>query len=264
MFAARDRRRLRHGAGRWLAEHALIDLVPIAAVVLVGAVTIGLSGGKSRGLTHLVLLSLTMVESAVALYFRRRHPVAALVGVLAVYAVFQVPPTMVLPVLLALLTVVVLRPGRVLMLAAFGTAVVVIGRSYVDGQIVDVLGEQLPLLLAIGVTVLLGIYLRARRPGLQRVPRETSWSGAGTASREPAELDGAGDAGQKAGLSKMDRLDSPAPGGLLRCAVQGHKCDPLVEQGHGELFAECGLGGVTEAAHDLVAGRGGRRPFPPQ
>jgi hypothetical protein len=168
MFAVRDRRRLRHGAAAWLAEHALVDLVPIAAVVLVGAVTIGLGGGKNRGSTHLVLLSLTVVESAVALYFRRRHSPGALVGVLAVYAVFQVPPTMVLPVLLALLTVVVLRPGRVLILAALATAVVVIGRPYVDGETVDVLREQLPLLLlAIGVPVLLGIYLRARRLRLQ-------------------------------------------------------------------------------------------------
>lgn len=150
----------------------MVDLVPVAAVVVVGAAAIGLGGGNVRGYTHLVLLSLTLVESAIALYFRRRHPLGALVGVLAVYTVFQLPPTMVLPVLLALLTVVVLQPGNVLTLAALGTAVVVIGRPYVNGQAVDVLGQQLPLLLAISVTVSLGIYLRARRRRLRRVRRE--------------------------------------------------------------------------------------------
>jgi len=78
--------------------------------------------------------------------------------------VFQLPPTMVLPVLVALLTVVVLRSGRIVPFAALGTAVVVIGRPYVGGESVDVLRPALPLLLSIGVTVSLGVYLRARRP----------------------------------------------------------------------------------------------------
>jgi len=46
----------------------------------------------------------------VALLVRRRHPIGALVGVLVVYAVFQLPPTMLLPVLVALFTVATHRP----------------------------------------------------------------------------------------------------------------------------------------------------------
>jgi hypothetical protein len=158
------------------------ELAPIVAVVLVGVVAIGLNAGKARGYTHLILLSLTVVESAVALLFRRRHPVIALVGVLAVYAVFQVPPAMVLPVLVALLTVTTDRPGRVAALASLGTAAVVIGRPYVDGDTVDLIGQQLPLLLAIGVTVSLGTYLRRRRmsisaPTARRVSRATATRG---------------------------------------------------------------------------------------
>jgi len=147
------------------------ELAPIAAVVLLGAVTIGLNAGKARGLTHLVLLSLTLVESAVALYFRKRHPVGALVGVLVVYTVFQVPPPMVLPVLVALVTVATLRPARVLAFAALATAVVVTARPYVDGKAVDLVGQQLPL-LGIGLSVALGLYLRRMsiRPSPARKP----------------------------------------------------------------------------------------------
>jgi hypothetical protein len=130
---------------------------------------IGLDAGRARGYTHLVLLSLTLIESSVALLFRRRHPVGALAGVLVVYAVFQVPPTMVLPVLVALFTVATLRTGRDLVLAILGTAAVVIGRPYVDGDAVSLVGQQLPLLAAIGFSASLGTWLRVRTASVDAV-----------------------------------------------------------------------------------------------
>jgi hypothetical protein len=46
--------------------------------------------------------------------------------------------------------------------AALGTAAVVIGRRY-EGDAVGLLGQQLPLLAAIGLAASSGTYLRVRR-----------------------------------------------------------------------------------------------------
>ena len=82
---------------------------------------------------------------------------------LAVHAAFQLPPTVLLPVLGALFTVATHPPGRVLACTALGTAAVVIGRPYVEGDAVDLLGQQLPLLAAIGLAASSGTYMRVRR-----------------------------------------------------------------------------------------------------
>lgn len=152
-----------HRATQWLAGLRPVDWAPIVPVAVVGATSIVLSAGTARGITHLVLLSLTLAESSIALLFRRRHPIGALAGVVAVYLVFDLPPTMALPVLVALFTVATMRSGRVLVVATAATVALLTARPYVGGGTVDFLSQQVPILAATGLTVALGLYQRLRR-----------------------------------------------------------------------------------------------------
>jgi hypothetical protein len=183
----------RRRTARWLTtRQGRLDLALVAAVLVVGAVAIALTagGGRGRGTTHLVLLSLTLVENAVALLFRRRHPVGALVSVLAVYAVFDPPPVMVLPVLVALSTVAALRSGRVLAVVVVVTVAAVLGRPYVHGDPVDLTGQQLPLLAALAVAVAVGVCLRRLSPsplaGEGSVPAPVATASSGWLLPHPA------------------------------------------------------------------------------
>lgn len=159
---------LRHRTTHWMASLGPADWVPVVAVVVVGVSTIALRAGPARGTTHLVLLSLGLVESSIAILFRRRHPVGALAGVLAVFFVFDLPPTMALPLLVALFTVATVRSGRVMALAAATTVAVVVGRPFLAGGAVNFVSQELALLVAAGVAVALGLYLRMNGPTNRR------------------------------------------------------------------------------------------------
>jgi hypothetical protein len=95
-----------------LTRQKVLDVAPVLAVVLVGALLIAFDTGAGLRSTHQIWLSVVLAESVVALLFRRRHPVGALAGVLATFVLFDAPAVSLLPLLVALFTVVSSRPRR--------------------------------------------------------------------------------------------------------------------------------------------------------
>jgi hypothetical protein len=95
-----------------LTRQRVLDVAPVVAVVVVGALLIALDSGAGLRGAHKVWLSIVLAESAVALLFRRRHPVGALAGVLAAFVFFDAPAVSLLPLLVALFTVFASRPRR--------------------------------------------------------------------------------------------------------------------------------------------------------
>ena len=89
---------------RWVDGRAF-TVVPVAVIAAMGVATIALKASQGPRSSHIYWLSLVLSESAVALLLRRRHPTAALAGVLATYLVFDFPAISAAPVLLALFTV---------------------------------------------------------------------------------------------------------------------------------------------------------------
>jgi hypothetical protein len=81
------------------------DVLPVALIVIVGILAIAFgNGGGQRG-THIYWLSAALAESALALLFRRHHPVGAFAGVLATHLMFDALAVSLLPILLATATV---------------------------------------------------------------------------------------------------------------------------------------------------------------
>jgi hypothetical protein len=121
------------------------------------------AASQARGYTHTLFQSLALAENVVALLLCRRKPIGALAGILAVYLLVDLEPTTVLPVLLALGTVAVISDRRVVAMATFVTAVVLVAMPYLHGDPVSFIGSSLSHLAAVGFAVTLGLYLRARQ-----------------------------------------------------------------------------------------------------
>lgn len=104
----------------------LRDLIPVAAVVLIGAFVIVSRAQNGPRSTHMVWLSAVLVENTLALLLRRRHPIGAFVGVLAAYVVVDYQGTTLLPLLLALLAAAAGATvrGRFVLLLATAAAIV--------------------------------------------------------------------------------------------------------------------------------------------
>src|SRR5215831_8626454 len=110
-----------------LTRKRVLDVAPVVAVVVVGALLIAFDSGSATRGAHKIWLSIVLAESAVALLFRRRHPVGALAGVLATFVFFDAPAVSLLPMLVAVFTVVTSRPrGTVFVAAAAGVAAVLV------------------------------------------------------------------------------------------------------------------------------------------
>jgi ABC-2 type transport system ATP-binding protein len=138
----------------------LLELAPAALVAAVGAIAIALDAGQGRRSTHLFWLTLVLVESTIALLFRRRHPGGALAGILVAYLVVDAPAVTTAPLLLALLTVATISGPRRTALAALTSVGVVIATPIVHGGSGS---------LVVGLTVVaalaaagIGMYLRGR------------------------------------------------------------------------------------------------------
>jgi membrane-bound metal-dependent hydrolase YbcI (DUF457 family) len=156
---------------RWLAAQRVLDIAPVIVIALYGAVWIAVHASQGRGYTHTLFQSLALAENTVALLLRRRKPVGAVVGILAVYALVDLDPTTLLPVLLALLTVAMTRERRAVATATIATAVVVVAMPYLHGDPVSFIGRGLPHLAAVGFAATLGSYLRARQQTARLRPR---------------------------------------------------------------------------------------------
>ena len=105
-----------------LTSQKVLHIAPVVVVVVVGALLIAFDTGAGPRSTHKIWLGVVLAESAVALLFRRRHPVGALAGVLTTFVLFDAPAVSLLPLLVALFTVVGSRP-RLTGVAAVGVSV---------------------------------------------------------------------------------------------------------------------------------------------
>ena len=145
----------------WRSSRLALDVVPVAAIVLVGALTIAFTtGGGPRG-SHPFWLGAVLAENALALLARRRHPVAALVGVVAAYVLFDALAVSLFPTALALGTVAATRSRRVVAASTAVVAVAVAVVPVLHGDRLDAVHIVLPLAAA-AVAAAIGRSLRMR------------------------------------------------------------------------------------------------------
>jgi hypothetical protein len=139
--------------------------LPVIVVVLLGGIWIEVHASAGRGQVHTAFQVLALAESAVALLLRRRKPVGALAGILVAYLLVDLDTILILPLLLALLTVAEMRGARTTAAAGLVTAVTVVAMPYLHGDRAPVspLAGPVPHLLGVGLAVALGSWLRARR-----------------------------------------------------------------------------------------------------
>ena len=144
--------------------------LPAIVVVLLGGTWIAVHASAGRGQVHTVFQVLALAESAVALLLRRRKPVGALAGILVVYLLVDLDTILILPLLLALVTVAEMRGARTTAAAGLVTAVTVVAMPLLHGGRAQpgLLAGPVAHLLGVGLAVALGAWLRARRQ--QRPP----------------------------------------------------------------------------------------------
>jgi hypothetical protein len=141
----------------------MLYAAPVVVIALYGALWIALHAGGRSGVQHTLWQSLALAETVLALLLRRRKPVGALAGILAVYLLFELDPLLLPAVLFALLTVATVRNPRTVAVAATVTATVIAAMPYIRGDAVSFAGYSLPRVAAAGAAVAAGICLRARR-----------------------------------------------------------------------------------------------------
>ena len=146
-------------------RHRVLYTAPVIVIALYGAVWITLHAGSGRGSAHTLFQSLALAEATLALLLRRRKPVGALAGILAVYLLFALDPLLLPAVLFALFTVAMERDRRTAVIAAAATAAATAAWPYIGGHAVSFTGHTLPRLAAFGIAVAAGMYLRQRRNG---------------------------------------------------------------------------------------------------
>jgi hypothetical protein len=138
----------------------MMSAAPVVVIALYGALWIALHAGGGRGSAHTLFQSLALAETVLALLLRRRKPVGALAGILAAYLLFDLGPLLLPAVLLALLTVAVIRDHRTVAVAAAAIAAVIAATPYIHHDTVSFARYGLA---AAGAAVAAGIYLRTRR-----------------------------------------------------------------------------------------------------
>jgi signal transduction histidine kinase len=143
----------------WRLPKRLLDIGPVLFIAVVGLAALGVDhhvSGPTRG-----LLLLGLIVCAVALLLRHRSPLAVLGVVLALSLGLGWGPIVALPVLLALFTVAEYSARPQLIAATVVAAVAVILTDLIHHQQLS-LPSVLSHLVAIGLAVAVGLYLRAR------------------------------------------------------------------------------------------------------
>ena len=137
----------------------LLDRAVLGVIVLVGAASIAVLpiSGAAR-----VARPVALVVCAVALLLRHRRPVLTLAAVLAVTLAVNYGPIVVLPTLLAVLTVTTDSEPPTVVTAGAVSAVLVILAPALHGRPLESLAQIVSRLVAIGMAVAFGLYLRAR------------------------------------------------------------------------------------------------------
>jgi signal transduction histidine kinase len=143
----------------WRLPSWLLDVGPVAFIFVVGAGALAVDHNAS-GLTRIVLL-LGLLASAATLLLRHRWPLIALGVVLVLSLGLGWGPVVALPVLLALFTVAEYSERRQLLVATVVAAVAVLLTDLIHRQQLS-LATGVSHLVAIGLAVAVGLYLRAR------------------------------------------------------------------------------------------------------
>lgn len=142
----------------WHLPPWLLDYGPVAFIVIVGAVGIGLhhDGGGLPGLW--VALAVT----AVVLALRHRAPLATMAVVLMVALAINFSPVVALPVLLGVFTVAEYSDRRWVVGAAVLAAVVLVVTPALHGTPAAHYPQIIGRIVPVGLAVAIGLYLRAR------------------------------------------------------------------------------------------------------
>jgi hypothetical protein len=136
---------------------------PVFPVTLFGAAWIALHASGGRAGAHTLFQALALAEGTIALLLRGRKPVAALGGILVVYALTDLDAIMILPVLLAVATVADRREWRAAAVATLVASSVVVAMPFLHGDQVSILTGALPHAAAVIGAAGLGTWVRAHR-----------------------------------------------------------------------------------------------------
>jgi hypothetical protein len=139
----------------------VLGVAPVVAVVVIGALLIAFDTGGGPRSSHKIWLGIVLAESAVALLFRRRHPMWALAGVLTTFVFFDAPSVSLLPLLVALFTVVASRPRRAGIAAAAVCAAAVVATAVLHDGGFNVGHQGLVPLTALAIAFVIGLRPRA-------------------------------------------------------------------------------------------------------
>lgn len=143
----------------WRLPGRLLDVGPVAFIVVEGVAAVAIAHRAAGGSRAALLLGLAV--SAVALLLRHRAPLLTLAVVLVVALSLGYGPVVVLPVMLAVFTVAEYADRSRLMLATVGAGTAVIVTELLHGPALSFPGV-FSRLVAIGLAVAVGLYLRAR------------------------------------------------------------------------------------------------------
>lgn len=138
-------------------------LAPVAFVLLYGASWIAIHAHEARGYIHPLFQSLALLENVIALLLRRRKPIGALAGILAVYTLVDLEPTTLLPVLLSLFTVSASSTRWVTVWAIVATTLLVMATPFIHKDSIDLLAYSFLHLTAIGLVAAAGLHWRSRQ-----------------------------------------------------------------------------------------------------
>ena len=136
-----------------------VQLAPVLLVAVWGVAWIGLHASAHTGV-HTLLQMLALAESVIALLFRRRKPLGALLGILVAYFAFELDPLLLQPMLIALFTVAELADRRNVMLGAAATVAAIAALPLTGRASVDLAGHLPPRLLAVAGAAALGLWAR--------------------------------------------------------------------------------------------------------
>jgi hypothetical protein len=146
--------------GLW---NRVLYLAPVVVVAFWGASWIAIHAHLAHGFVHPLFQSLALIETTVALLLRRRKPVGTLVGILAVYTLFDLEPTTLLPALRALFTVAAVSARGVAVWAIVATALLVMATPFIHQDSIDLVVYAVLHLAAIGLVAAAGLYWRSRQ-----------------------------------------------------------------------------------------------------
>jgi signal transduction histidine kinase len=142
----------------WRLPDWLLDYGPVAVIVAEGAIAIAL---RPTGGTPRLVLVLALVASALALILRHRSPIVALAAVMVIALALGYGPLVTLPVLFGVFTVAEYSDRRKVIVAAVIAASALIAVPHLHGGN-ESLSAVLSRLVAVGLAVAAGLYLRAR------------------------------------------------------------------------------------------------------